>query len=77
MRMKKVSEEKQIVVDRRSFPILGILGLIFVTLKLTGHITWSWWWVLAPFWAPFAIVGAFIAFVFLMAALIAIFSPKV
>ncbi len=21
------------------FPILGILGLIFITLKLTGHIT--------------------------------------
>jgi len=31
------------------FPILGILGLIFITLKLTGHITWSWLWVLAPF----------------------------
>ena len=25
-----------------------ILGLIFITLKLTGHITWSWWLVLLP-----------------------------
>lgn len=36
-----------------SFPVLGILGLIFVTLKLAeiGVVaTWSWWWVLAPFW---------------------------
>lgn len=40
---------------RTSFPILGILGLIFITLKLTGHIAWSWWWVLAPFWAPFVV----------------------
>ena len=42
-----------------SFPILGILGLIFVTLKLTeiGVVaTWSWWWVLSPFWVPLAIV---------------------
>lgn len=42
-----------------SFPILGILGLIFVTLKLAeiGVVaTWSWWWVLSPFWIPFAIV---------------------
>lgn len=39
-----------------SFPVLGILGLIFITLKLTGHIAWSWWWVLAPFWAPLAVV---------------------
>jgi hypothetical protein len=36
-------------------PYLGILGLIFITLKLTGHITWSWLWVLSPFWIPFAI----------------------
>ena len=42
-----------------SFPIFGILGLIFVTLKLAeiGTVaTWSWWWVLSPFWIPLAIV---------------------
>lgn len=38
-----------------SLPIAGILGCIFVTLKLTGYIAWSWWWVLAPFWAPLAL----------------------
>ena len=41
-----------------SFPILGVLGLIFVTLKLAeiGVVaTWSWWWVLSPFWIPLAI----------------------
>ena len=54
---------------RASFPILGILGLIFITLKLTGHITWSWWWVLAPFWAPFAIVLVIAAIIFLIAFL--------
>jgi hypothetical protein len=37
--------------------LLGILGLIFITLKLTHYIDWSWLWVLAPFWIPFAIVG--------------------
>jgi hypothetical protein len=34
--------------------ILGILGLIFITLKLTHVINWSWLWVLAPFWIPLA-----------------------
>lgn len=29
---------------------LGILGLIFITLKLTGNIDWSWWLVLLPFY---------------------------
>ena len=30
--------------------ILGILGCIFVTLKLCDIITWSWWLVTLPFW---------------------------
>jgi hypothetical protein len=49
-----------------SFPILGILGLIFVTLKLAEIgvvVTWSWWWVLSPFWIPLAIVLAIFAVV--------------
>lgn len=38
------------------FPFLQILTLIFVTLKLTGHITWSWLWVLSPLWIPVSFV---------------------
>lgn len=33
-----------------------ILFLIFMTLKLTGDIDWSWWWVTAPLWIPVAIL---------------------
>lgn len=51
------------VVYKPSFPILGILGLIFITLKLCNVIAWSWWWVLAPFWIPFAVVIAMIGLV--------------
>lgn len=28
----------------------GLLGIVFITLKLLGIITWSWWWVTAPLW---------------------------
>lgn len=35
---------------------LGMLTILFIALKLTGYITWSWWWVLAPAWAGIAIV---------------------
>ena len=31
------------------------LGLIFIVLKLLDVITWSWLWVLSPFWIPFVI----------------------
>ena len=36
----------------------GLLTIVFITLKLLGKITWSWWWVLAPSWIPLAIVLA-------------------
>lgn len=47
---------------RQGFPILGLLGILFVGLKLTGYIDWSWWWVTTPFWGPFALVAAFFLF---------------
>lgn len=31
------------------------LFLVFLVLKLTGVITWSWVWVTAPLWISFAI----------------------
>ena len=37
--------------------IAGLLGIAFVVLKLTGYITWSWWWVTLPFWGGLAIVA--------------------
>ena len=27
-----------------------LLTVLFVGLKLTGYIEWSWWWVLSPLW---------------------------
>jgi uncharacterized membrane protein len=26
--------------------------VIFLILKLTGNITWSWWWITSPLWIP-------------------------
>jgi hypothetical protein len=31
-----------------------ILFIVFLVLKLTGTIDWSWWWVTSPLWIPFA-----------------------
>jgi hypothetical protein len=33
-----------------------VLFLIFMTLKLTGNIDWSWWWVTSPLWIPIALL---------------------
>ena len=29
---------------------VGLLTIVFITLKLINKITWSWWWVLSPVW---------------------------
>lgn len=34
-----------------------LLALVFIALKLSHVITWSWWWVLAPIWIPVIIVA--------------------
>jgi len=42
-----------------------ILQTALIILKLTGSITWSWWWVLSPMWAPIVFIlllcGLFLA----------------
>lgn len=43
------------------FPVLFFLFLTFLVLKLTQVIDWSWWWVTAPLWIPFAIIAALFA----------------
>ena len=40
--------------------VLPLLGLLFVALKLTGFIGWSWWWVTAPFWGGIALVAVIV-----------------
>ena len=42
----------------------GILAIVFITLKLVGYITWSWWWVLSPLWIPFVVVIVFMVVCF-------------
>lgn len=32
-----------------------VVFLVFLVLKLTGVIDWSWWWVTAPLWVTFVV----------------------
>jgi len=49
-----MSKEQKITPINSS--ILTILFVVFLTLKLTGNIDWSWWWVTSPLWLPVAII---------------------
>lgn len=51
--------------ESNSFPFLGLLFLVFLTLKLTNVINWSWWYVTMPLWIGFAFVGLMLLFLFI------------
>ena len=44
---------------------LGLLSIAFIVLKLTGVISWSWWWVLAPLWGPLALIAVLFVLILL------------
>lgn len=53
-----MKEEKKIGGTGVGF--CGLLTIVFIVLRLTGVIGWSWLWVLSPTWIPIAISALFI-----------------
>ena len=49
-----MSEKKSVNTSDISF--INLLTVLFIGLKLTGHIDWSWWWVLSPLWLALVII---------------------
>ena len=47
----------------------GLLTILFIALKLTHVIDWSWWWVLSPLWISTAVAVFLIAVVLGVAAI--------
>lgn len=47
-----------------------LLLLLFITLKLTGYINWSWWWVLSPLWIPLSVFLVIVAIIGVIAAVV-------
>ena len=50
----KKMEKKETAAGGVTFT--GLLLLLFIGLKLTGAIGWSWWWVFSPVWIPLVIL---------------------
>jgi len=46
------------MVDNNTSNGIGVgttLFIVFLILKLTNTIDWSWWWVTSPLWIPVAL----------------------
>jgi hypothetical protein len=52
------------------------LFFIFLVLKLTGVISWSWWWIFAPLWIPFAFVGVILAIAGILAVVVLVMDNR-
>ena len=54
--------------------IFTILFIIFLVLKLTDNIDWSWWAVTAPIWIPVGIILVVVAIIGLAMAIMKIIN---
>lgn len=41
--------------QKHGISLSTVLFLIFLVLKLTHLIDWSWWWVTSPIWVPIVV----------------------
>jgi hypothetical protein len=55
--------ESKVQVSGGTISFTALLGAVLVVLKLLGKIHISWFWVLAPFWLPWALVLGFMGLV--------------
>lgn len=46
-----------------NFSFIRIVAIVFIILKLTGTIAWSWLWVLSPIWIGFVLGAVIVAVV--------------
>ena len=58
-------DKQQAAVTVPGVGFAGLLTVLFIGLKLTGYVDWSWIWVLSPLWLPAAILLVVVVIVFL------------
>ena len=52
--LSKKETKKEYKANFSGVGFIGLLTLIFITLKLCNVIAWSWVWVLSPLWLTLA-----------------------
>lgn len=55
LKTKKTTEGKNNTIYYIGFAFSSSLLILFIALKLTKVIAWSWLWVLSPLWIPAAV----------------------
>ena len=68
--------KKTVTIDLNISGILSILLIMFIILKVTGVISWSWGIVLLPLWILLGIIGIACFLAIVIAIIVAIRKPK-
>ncbi|GEM_PF-402836 len=55
---------------------VGLLTIVFIVLKLTNYIDWSWVWVLSPLWLSVCFVVVILILYLLGVLVIALYKHK-
>ena len=77
--LEKIAEEfddgsEKKVVYRTSFGLSKMVFIVFLVLKLTHTIDWSWWWITSPLWIPISIIIIMLIIVGILALIAASLS---
>lgn len=62
--------------NSNGFSLSLIIFVVFLTLKLSGVIDWSWWWVISPLWIPFALVLVVIGIISIFALISVLINDR-
>lgn len=63
-------------VSTNSVGFSGMLFIVFLVLKLTHVINWSWWWVTAPLWGSIALFLAIFLIIVSLLGVVTLFEGK-
>jgi len=64
------------VIKIKFYGFAQLLTVLFIGLKLTDHIDWSWLWVLSPLWLPAVVVISILLIMFLFMLIVAAASSS-
>jgi hypothetical protein len=59
-----------------TFGLSFTVFIVFLILKLTDNIDWSWWWIFSPLWIPIALVIGLFALIFFFMLIYTAFTGK-
>lgn len=64
--MSKFNQHPSASASSGGITFTSLLTIVFIVLKLTNYINWSWWWVLSPIWLPLCIIFLLYFFILLV-----------